>query len=211
MVRGLSTAALLAVALTACAGGMTHADCEAADWAALGFAGGREGAPLRDSEKRLNACASEGFAVDRAAFAAARQDGLAAYCTSAGGFDAGRLGQDYREVCAPSQEADFLAGYEDGEKLHALILAEREAERAHKAALDALDQHAFLLRAVDKRAASSTISNEDRESARQEAAYRRRDIDRLEQNLPKMDAAIAKARAEREAFEATLRASGRIF
>jgi hypothetical protein len=190
---------------------MTRADCEAADWAALGFAGGREGASAKDSEKRLNACVSDGFTVDRAAFAAARQEGLAAYCTSAGGFDAGRLGQDYNEVCAPGQEAEFLAGYEDGEKLHALVLAEQAAVRSHKAALDALDQHSFLLKAVDKRALSSTISNEDRESARQEAAYRRRDMARLEQNLPKMEAAIAKARAEREAFEQTLRALGRIF
>lgn len=201
----------LAGFLAACAGGMTRADCEGADWAALGFADGREGVPQKVAEKRLNDCAGDGFAVDRTAFAAARGEGLAAYCTAAGGFDAGRLGQDYHEVCAPAQETEFLAGYEDGGKLRELVLAERDAERARKAALDALDQHAFLLKAVDRRAASSTIDNEDRESARQEAAFRRRDIARLEQNLPKLEAAIAKARAEREAFEETLRASGRIF
>jgi hypothetical protein len=210
MGRGL-IALTMAGLVSGCAGGMTRADCAAADWVALGFADGREGAPPKVSENRINACAGEGFAVDRAAFAKARQQGLAAYCTIAGGFDAGRLGQEYNKVCAPSDEPAFLAGYEDGEKLHTLVLAEREAERAHKAALDALDQHAFLLKAVDKRAASSTISNEDRESARQEAAYRRRDMARLEQNLPKMEAAVAKARAEREAFEQTLRALGRIF
>ncbi len=210
MGRGLVALALLWL-VAGCAGGMTREDCEAADWAVLGFADGREGAPPKVSESRLNACAGEGFAVDRSAFAAARAEGLAAYCTSAGGFDAGRLGQEYHEVCPSAQEPEFLAGYEVGDKLHTLILAEQEAVRTHKAALDSLDQHAFLLKAIDKRAASSTISNEDRESARQEAAYRRRDIDRLEQNLPKMEAAISKARSEREQFEATLRASGRIF
>ena len=208
MLRGL-VALVLAGIVAGCAGGMTRADCEAADWSALGFADGREGAPEKVSVKRFSAC--EGAAVDRAVYASARAEGHAAYCTSAGGFDAGRLGQEYHEVCAPAQEPEFLAGYADGEKLHALVLAEREAERARKSALDALDQHAFLLKAVDKRAASSTIDNEGRESARQEAASRRRDIARLEQNLPKMEAAIATARAEREAFEATLRASGRIF
>lgn len=210
MIRGLSIIAL-AACVAGCAGGMTRADCEAADWAALGFAGGRAGEPAKAADKRLESCARDGFAVDRAAYAAARTEGLAAYCTAAGGFDAGRLGGDYADVCPPTAELDFLIGYEDGAQLHALIGAEQDAERTHKAAIDALDQHAFLLKAVDKRAASSTISNEDRESARQEAAYRRRDIARLEQNLPKYKAAIEKARAAREAFEAVLRASGRIF
>ncbi|HBK90051.1 MAG TPA: hypothetical protein DDZ68_00120 [Parvularcula sp.] len=210
MIRGLIALAA-AAAVAGCAGGMKRANCAAADWAALGFADGREGAPLKVSENRLSACAAQGFAVDRTAFAAARREGLAAYCTPAGGFDAGRLGQDYNKVCAPEAEPAFLAGYADGERLYALLRAEQEAERARKAALDALDQHSFLLKAVDKRAMSSTISNEDREGARQEAAYRRRDIARLEQNLPKLEAAIAAARADREAFEAALRASGRIF
>lgn len=210
MVRGLSIIALSAFA-AGCAGGMTRADCEAADWAALGFAGGRAGELARVGDKRLNACASEGFAVDRAAYAAARVDGLNAYCTASGGFDAGRLGGDYAGVCPAAAEPGFMTGYEDGAKLHALIAAEQEAVRTHKAAIEALDQHAFLLKAVDKRAASSSISNEDRESARQEAAYRRRDIERLEQNVPKHLAAIEKARADREAFEAVLRESGRIF
>lgn len=210
MVRGLSAAAL-AILAAGCAGGMTRADCESADWSALGFADGRSGAPEKRAESRLNDCAGSGYAVDRAAYAASRAEGLAAYCTAAGGFDAGRLGQDYFEVCPASSETDFLSAYEQGAKLHALMLAEGEAVRARKAALDALDQHAFLLKADEKRAASSTISNEGREGARQEAASRRRDIARLEQSLPKLEAAIAAARADREAFEAILRASGRIF
>lgn len=210
MYRGLSALAL-ALFAAGCAGGMTRADCETADWAALGFADGRAGAPPKVADNRLDACASRGYAVDRAAYAAARAEGLSAYCTPAGGFDAGRLGGEYFDVCPAAIEPDFLAGFEDGAKLHVLILAERDAEKTRKSAIDTLDQHAFLLKAVDKRATSSTISNEDRESARQEAAYRRRDIARLEQNMPKYEAAIVKARAEREAFEAGLRASGRIF
>lgn len=210
MGRGLFALALAGF-LAGCAGGMTRADCESADWAALGFADGREGAPQKVSDKRLDGCVEDGFAIDRIAFATARADGLKAYCTEAGGFDAGRLGGEYFDVCPASSEPGFLAGFEDGAKLHRLIAAEQDAERARQAAVDALDQHAFLLKAVDKRAASSTISNEDRESARQEAAYRRRDIARLEANMPKLNAAIAQARAEREALEATLRASGRIF
>lgn len=201
----------LGALLTGCASGMTRADCATADWAGLGFADGREGAPAKISENRLKACESDGHAVDRAAYAAGRAEGLAAYCTAAGGFDAGRLGGKYLGVCPAAAEPAFVAGFEDGAMLRSLILAEQNAERERKESLAALDQHSFLLRAVDKRAASPTIGNEDREAARQEAAYRRRDVARLEQNLPKLEAAIAAARAEREAFEATLRASGRIF
>lgn len=214
MVRGLLTAALpvlAAAALAACASTMSRADCEVADWPALGFADGRSGAPAKVSDARLNACAGEGFSVDRAAFAAARQQGLAAYCTGAGGFDAGRLGLDYAGVCPAAAEADFLSGYEAGEKLHILVKAEEDALKSRKAALEALDRHAFLLKAIDKRAASSNIGNEDREAARQEAASRRRDIARLEQNLPKFEAAIEAARMARETYETELRAAGRIF
>ncbi len=210
MGRGLFALAL-AVLIAGCAGGMTSAECAGADWAALGFADGREGAPAKVADKRLNDCASDGFAVDRAAFAAGRADGLKAYCTAAGGFDAGRLGGKYYGVCAGPTETDFLAGYNDGRQLHALMVSERDAERARKATMDELDQHAFLLKAIDKRAMSSTIDNEDRESARQEAASRRRDIARLQQNLPKIEAELARARTQREDFEAVLRASGRIF
>jgi hypothetical protein len=210
MVRGLRAAAL-ATLLAGCAGGMTRADCESADWSALGFADGRSGARPKVAEERLNDCAGIGYLVDHAAYAAGRSEGLKAYCTAPGGFDAGRLGQEYFGVCPAPAEEVFLEAFDDGAKLYTLILAEREADRARKAAIDALDQHAFLLKAVEKRAASSTISNEGRESARQEAASRRRDIARLEQNLPKLEAAVAKARAEREAYEALLRASGRIF
>lgn len=210
MVRGLSAAALAAL-LTACAGGMSQADCQSTDWAALGFADGRNGSPPKVAEKRLNRCAGDGHAVDRAAYAAGRMEGLKSYCTAAGGFDAGRLGQDYFEVCPAAAEADFLPAFQEGARLHALVDAEREADRAYKAAISALDQHAFHLKAIEKRALSTTISNEGRESARQEAASRRRDIARLEGNLPKLEAATAAARAEREAYEAVLRASGRIF
>lgn len=210
MVRGLIAAAIVAL-LSGCAGGMTEADCQAADWSAVGFADGRSGASARLADKRLNDCAGGGYAVDRASYAAGRSEGLKAYCTAAGGFDAGRLGQEYSEVCPASLEADFLTAYEEGAKLHALIREEQDADRAHKAAIDGLDQNAFHLKAVERRAASPTISNESREIARQEAASLQRDLARLEQNLPKLEAAIAKARAEREAYETLLRASGRIF
>jgi hypothetical protein len=210
MVRCLGTAALAAL-LAGCAGGMSRADCEATDWAAAGFAEGRIGARPKLGESRLSSCAKEGFAVDRAAYAAGRAEGLKAYCTAAGGFDAGRLGQEYFGVCPAPAERDFLLAYEDGARLFALIAAERDADRARKSALDALDQHAFHLKAVEKRAASPTISQEGRESARLEAASRRRDIAKLEQSLPKLEAAAIKARAEREAYETGLRASGRIF
>ncbi len=210
MTRGLSVLALAAL-VSGCAGGMTTADCEAADWAALGFADGRSGARPKLAEGRLGDCTSKGYAVDRAAYAAARTEGLSAYCTGAGGFDAGRLGAEYFDVCPASAEPGFLAGYTEGAQLYVLIAAEQAAGREQRAAVEALDQHRFLLRAVDKRASSSTINNEDRENARQEAAFRRREIVRLEQDLPKLGEAIAKARATRTAHEEALRASGRLF
>ncbi|MFN0024321.1 MAG: DUF2799 domain-containing protein [Parvularculaceae bacterium] len=207
----LAAMAALAALTTACAGGMSGSDCAAADWASLGFADGRSGARPKASEARLKACASQGYAVDRAAYDAARAQGLATYCTDTGGFDAGRTGTEYFGVCPSARETAFLAGFKAGEGLRALVLAEEKAMRDYREAADALDQHRFLLKAADKRGNSSTIGNEDRESARLEAAYRQREIARLDQDLPAMVTAIDAARAARAAHEDALRAAGRAF
>ncbi len=49
-----------------------------------------------------------------------REAGLTDYCTSQNGFEAGRMGREYRHVCPENLEAKFLSGYRRGLKLRSL-------------------------------------------------------------------------------------------
>ena len=202
----------LAPGLAGCAGGgMALAECEGLDWRALGLADGRDGQSGKDSEKRLESCAKAGAPVSIADYRAGREEGLRAYCSADGGFAAGAKGADYEGVCPAAREPDFLKVYVIGETLFKHAQASEDAKDAYAKAERDLDQHRFLLRAAEKRAQKSTISNEDREIARQEASYRTLEINRLERLLPRLVDEIEEAGAALDAYKARLIDEGRSF
>lgn len=200
-----------AVLATGCAGGMTSAECAGADWTALGLADGAAGAHDKLFEERSKDCAGEGTAPDAEAYRAARAQGLQSYCSPEGGFAAGRAGGEYEDVCPADAEPAFLASFDLGAKLRALTLAREKAVETYETALADLDQHHYLLGVAEKRYAKPSISNEDRESERQDMEYRQREIVRIENDLPKLLDEIENSRAALEAFEAELKAEGRSF
>lgn len=205
------SAAGAAVLLAGCAGGMTNAECAGADWTALGFADGAAGAREKLFEKRSEDCAELGLAPDALAYREGRAQGLQSFCTPAGGFAAGKAGKEYDGVCPAETEAAFLASFELGAKLRALTLARERAVEAYETAVADLDQHHYLLGVAEKRYAKPSISNEDRENERQDIEYRRREIVRVESDLPGLLDQIETIRSALDAFEAELAAKGRSF
>lgn len=199
---------IVAALIAGCAGGMTKTECANADWAALGLADGRAGARPKLSEQRREACASEGFSIDLAAYEAARAEGLKTYCTPKGGFDAGKEGAEYFDACAGETEMRFLESFALGEKLHALTEAKEKAVSDYEAAVADLDQHHYLLRVSEKRYLKPSISNEDREQERQDAEFRRREIARIEGKLPQMLDEIEAAKTALEAYRIELLTMG---
>ncbi len=205
---GRMTAIGAAALLAACSSGMTKADCTGADWASIGLADGVSGARPKLFDQRTDDCAGHGFDPDIAAYSEARERGLASYCTPDGGFEAGRSGGEYQDVCPAGKEAAFLERFDQGVRLHALTLAKEKAAADYEAALADLDQHRYLLRVGEKRYAKPAISNEDRENERQEVEFRQREIVRIETDLPKMLADIEASRAALEGYTAELAAKG---
>lgn len=61
-------------------------------------------------------CREIGAPADAAAYEEGRAEGLAAYCTVEGGYEAGRAGRRYRDVCPAELEVGFLQGFEQGRK-----------------------------------------------------------------------------------------------
>ncbi len=114
--------ALAAVLLGACAG-TSPAEraeiCRVADWHEYGLNDGRLGVPAEDRADLFAACRELGDPADPAAYRAGRAEGLEAYCTAEQGYEVGRRGGRYREVCPPEAEIGFLQGYEQGRRDHA--------------------------------------------------------------------------------------------
>lgn len=209
MNAGLSATPLVfAVMLAGCAGGMSTADCVSADWGALGLADGRSGAAPKIVEKRREACAGGGHEADLAAYDAARAEGLGAYCTSRGGFEAGRSDAEYFGVCPQETEMEFLESFALGEKLHQLTAAKEKAVEDYEKAVTDLDQHNYLLRVAEKRYVKPSITNEDRELERQDAEFRRREIARIEGRLPGMLDQIEATRKALETYRIELLTKG---
>lgn len=187
---------------------MPAAECAGADWAAMGLDDGRTGARPKLFEQQRDACISAGYAVDTAAYEAGRAEGLKTYCTSKGGFDAGKSGGEYSGLCPKENEIEFLASFALGERLHDLTEEKKKAVSDYEAAIADLDQHHYLLRVSEKRYTKPSISNEDREHERQDAEFRRREIARIEGRLPAMLDEIEKTREALEAYRIELLTNG---
>jgi hypothetical protein len=202
-----AAAPILAVLLAGCASGMTSAECAGADWSALGFADGQAGERLKMFDARAKDC-SDGPAADFAAYQAARARGIDAYCTPQGAFNAGKAGGDYNGVCPADAEIAFMISFGQGARLHDLIAAKETAIADYEKAVVDLDQHHYLLGVSEKRLLKSSIGNEDRELERQDADFHRREISRIDAQLPEMLAAIDEARTALSAFEQELQEKG---
>jgi len=197
-----------ALLLAGCAGGMTRAQCEGADWEALGFADGAAGARPKMFEERAKDCAGAGSGADALAYETGRARGLGSYCSRQGGFAAGRAGREYEGVCAADAAPVFLEAFELGARLGELARNKEKAVSDYESAMTALDQHRYFLRVAERRYAKASISNEDREKERLEAEYRRREIARLEGNMPKFLDEIDAARKALDAYRTELAAMG---
>jgi hypothetical protein len=73
--------------------------CASTDWYAAGMKDGAHGAPAASGDER---------------YLAGRREGLMIYCTEKRGFDAGRAGRPYGDVCPDEVAADYRDGYRRG-------------------------------------------------------------------------------------------------
>lgn len=92
------------------------AACRATDWSRYGYNDGLLGVPAEERTELFADCAELGHPANTAAYQAARARGLMEYCTVENGYDVGRSGRRYRNVCPPGSAQDFLQGYQQGRK-----------------------------------------------------------------------------------------------
>lgn len=171
-------AAAAALALGACATGrLGEDDCLAGDFGSVGFADGRAGALAAKVEDRVAECARFGVAVDRAAYAAGREDGLRRLCTVEGGEAFGLDDKRYQGVCPGDAENDFLAGYVVGRWLREFLDDVRSAQNGYDFDVDRIENARLAIRKARRVLRDDDASEDDREQARKDIE---RERDRLD-------------------------------
>lgn len=113
-VAGLAVAMLQAGCAT-----LDQDQCLDGDWAMIGYTDGSDGRPPSYLDNHARACAAYGVSPDPATYFEARDRGLFEYCTPPRGFHEGRMDRKYHGVCPPPVADGFLAGYQDGLRVHA--------------------------------------------------------------------------------------------
>ena len=80
-----------------------------------GIADGQFGVPTSSRADLFAQCTELGAPANVALYRRGHEEGLLDYCTDARGYEWGYEDRTYRNVCPPTLEPDFLAGYARGE------------------------------------------------------------------------------------------------
>lgn len=127
--KGVAALALLAAyTLTGCAT-LSEGECQTADWYQIGRQDGSSGFTRERLFKHREACAEYGVRPLPNRYYEGREVGLQQYCTPRTGFDEGREGHPYRDVCPVNAEQPFLAAYRKGETIHEVDSEIEDVER----------------------------------------------------------------------------------
>ena len=118
---------LLLLALTGCAT-LSENECRSADWYELGEHDGFAGYPRARIEEHAEACGKIGIHPNRDAYFSGREQGVYRYCEPRHGYEVGRAGESYRNVCSGERETRFLRQYRAGRQLYDLEQQIRRGE-----------------------------------------------------------------------------------
>jgi len=110
---------LAALLATSCAT-MDKSECRQADWQMIGIEDGAKGHPVSYIGNHRKACAEFGVQPDLARYQLGHQTGLTQFCTARNGFNQGRAGRKYNEVCPAGLREQFVRGYNTGRELNLL-------------------------------------------------------------------------------------------
>lgn len=118
---------LLAGLIAGCAT-LSESECRTGDWRQLGYVDGLKGYGTARLADHAKACARYGVAPDTLAWQLGFTQGQTLYCTPRSGYEHGRDGRAYGNVCPPSSDGDFRRAWEDGRRVAALLDALRSVD-----------------------------------------------------------------------------------
>lgn len=92
------------------------AACAQTDWHRYGANDGQLGVAITQRGKLFEECTRVGQPADIMAYEAGHAEGVREYCTVENGFEVGRQGRPYHDVCPPELEPDFRQGLAEGRR-----------------------------------------------------------------------------------------------
>jgi len=113
----IATTLSLCLLLGSCTG-MDAAECQLADWRAIGYEDGVQGRGPEQFAARRKACAEHGVMAQFGDYTVGRGEGLAQYCRPLNGYQLGTQGYQYRGICPAGLESAFVAAHADGYGLY---------------------------------------------------------------------------------------------
>jgi hypothetical protein len=189
--------ALLLSLIAGCAT-LSESECRVGDWRQLGYVDGLKGYGLPRLADHGKACARYGIVPDATAWQLGYFEGQVRYCTPRSGYEQGRDGNSYANVCPPMADDDFRPAWEDGRRVAALLSTLAEDDRRSAVYLDAAREG----RAPVERPALLTR----RERIALDRDYERLafDYEQVQSDLTNLDAELS-ARHGAEALQPVLR------
>jgi len=164
------------LALGGCAS-MSAEECLKADWYQKGVQDGRSGKTRHYLDEHVKACREVGVTPNTQQYMEGREEGLLRYCTPASGFEEGRRGHSYAQVCPADLEPAFLSRYRDGrrvydaqQRVYTISSRVNEKERAVFMARDDKDK-ARLRRELSELQRDLQRAQDDLASAKRRFAY----------------------------------------
>lgn len=119
----VATSTLLALSGVIACAPLSKDQCQAANWQQIGYQNGLKGRDAARFEEERRACAEHGLGADATGWKLGYAQGLGLYCRPEHGYDIGRRGESYGDVCPPDLDAQFRPAYEDGRQIAAIVSA----------------------------------------------------------------------------------------
>ena len=160
--RHMGPAAVAALCLTGCAGGMSQSECEFSDWRAVGYEDGSAGRPAGNFARYRKSCAEHGVAADFAAYQTGREAGLKEYCQASRGYQEGSRGATYAGICPADAEPRFLEAYNKGRALYDLESSLRATDNRIRANESRIKEIELELTDKGSAALAETTTREER-------------------------------------------------
>jgi len=116
------TVFLLLFGLAACEpiDSVSPEQCQAGDWASIGFADGKAGRSEAYFARHQEACAKIGITPNSAAWSTGRTRGLQEYCTPQNAYQVGRNGSELSNVCPATALVELNRANAKGRKYYAI-------------------------------------------------------------------------------------------
>lgn len=161
---GLTCTSIL---LTGCST-LSQQECETGDWHGIGYFDGRNGHPVTRLNDHQKACAEYSIPINTQIYMQARADGLLQYCQPESGYQEGRNGREYKNVCPFELESAFLMEYRLGEKIYLQEQKVKEKEQLIGDTKRELNQIKDRIRSINNKLKQGGPSSQKRTALLQE-------------------------------------------